>query len=99
MGGVKFFPSVVVNSGGGSGGGTVANVNTVSTGALVDGVSKSVATGMTYTNYSFIVHTTTNAEDVSIIEVDPALPTTNFIIQVDGVSLPGGLLVDCFGWD
>lgn len=91
---VLFFPGVSVTVG--AGGSPVAAL-TVATGALTAGVPASVAHSMGYTNYSFSVADATNIADVNQIYVDPAFPTTNFIIETL-VDLPLGLNVTCLGW-
>ena len=92
---VLFFPSVTGTTGGG--GSSLTYSKDVATGALVAHTPTSILHSMGYANYNFEVKDATNKADVDAIYIDPAFPTTKFIIEV-GVDLPGGLTVTCQGW-
>jgi len=83
------------------GGGATAGGNTqfkiVSTGALVANTPVSITHGINCcNNFAFYARNTINNVAVTQLYADPLNPTTNFIIEV-GVTLPAGLIVDCFG--
>ena len=72
----------------------IATAVNIPTGALLDGVPKSVPHGITgYSKFGFVVSNSNTDVLTTLIEIDPANPLTNFVIQVDGVDLPAGLIV------
>lgn len=89
--GVKFFPSSDTNiTIGGGGAGTFSTV--VNTGALLSGVEVAVAHGLVgYTHFSFSVFDASenNNADVNKLCIDPANPTSKFLI-ISGKDVPGG---------
>ena len=86
-------------SGGGSGATACGNTQfrSVATGALTANNPTSVAHGLVgCTSFSFTVSDGYNNVLVKEITVDPANPTTHFLIQA-GINIPSGYIVKCFG--
>jgi hypothetical protein len=86
-------------SSGGSGG-TAAMGVSVNSGALVDGVSNSVAHGLVgFTDFNLqALDSNNNIVECQILTPDPAFPTSKFLIQVVGINFPAGLTVNVIGF-